>query len=85
MNTLKIFRLNLRQQRFCEIFVRNGANAVQAYLHAYGIDGSDPKKYQSAKAAASRLLNDQYVRLYARFIFRKDFTNSVNQMRRNGC
>lgn len=73
MGNKREFNLNLRQQRFCELFVRNGANAVRAYIVAYGIDASNPHHYKSAKSSASRLLNRPYLKLYAKIIFNKDF------------
>lgn len=53
--------LNFQQQLFCEIYVNN-YNATQAYLKVYGCD------YNSARSAGARLLTDDSVRAYVKYL-----------------
>jgi len=54
-------KLNPLQREFCKLFATDReffGNGVQAYAEAYDIDLSTKGAYQSAKAAASRLLTN---------------------------
>lgn len=54
-------KLNLKQRLFCELFASSEeffGNGIQSYVEAYGINLSKKGAYQSAKAAASRLLTN---------------------------
>ena len=53
-------KLNHQQEKFCSFYVSTGffANGVKAYAKAYDIDLLEGSSYNTAKAAASRLLTN---------------------------
>lgn len=57
----KKLKLNLRQEKFCELYCSQDSelfgNGVQAYIEAYEPDQTKPNWYKSVCAASSRLLS----------------------------
>src|ERR1700749_2429363 len=53
-------KLNLQQERFCELYVSADTdffgNGTESYVEAYDVDKSNPNWYMVAAASASRLL-----------------------------
>lgn len=53
--------LNLRQEKFCILYSSNKeffGNGVESYLAVYNVNRNNPNWYNTAKAAASRLLTN---------------------------
>jgi len=61
----KVTGLNKEQEKFCELYVTADrdffGNGVESYCEAYDVDITDPRKYKSAAASASRLLKQSNV------------------------
>ena len=55
-------KLSVRQEKFCQLYLDYDkelfGNGVQCYLEVYDIDTSKPSYYQTACAAAGRLLSN---------------------------
>lgn len=61
MAEVKKEKLNLKQERFCELYAGNKeffGNGVESYQEVYSIDKSKPNWYEIASASASRLLSN---------------------------
>lgn len=54
-------KLNMKQERFCQLYASDReffGNGVESYIEAYAPDRKDKNWYQTAAAAASRLLKN---------------------------
>lgn len=62
----EIYDLNLRQLKFCELYVSKEffGNGVDSYMEAYDIDESKPGTYANARVGASRLLTNVKILKY---------------------
>lgn len=60
-------KLTQKQRAFCEEYVRNGYNATQAYLTAYGCS------YDCANAEAHKVLRKPHVRAYVEELQKQAF------------
>lgn len=60
------YGLNHQQKEFCDLYLSKDflGNGIEAYAEAYDVDTREAKGYNTAKAAASRLLTDVNVLLY---------------------
>lgn len=73
------FGLNERQDRFCKLYAYSvlRGNGVQCYAQAYEIDLEQQGAYNSARAAASRLLTDGNVLSYIRSMYEANDLNET--------
>ena len=58
--------LNIRQKKFCEVFLSKDfyGNGVESYAEAYNKDLTNPKEYNACRSLASKLLTNVNILAY---------------------